>query len=220
MPSFRRDTTPLGKARLDYFWLNKGPWSDLDDYAAFLPGAPPRKLPGANFYPEDMAREEFESLGEDAVAEAQRRDAEGFFTVIRRDAARHLTIVPYSQEYQPDLTGAAALLHEAARLTENNRSTDSSTSAPMRSSPTITMRATWRGWIWMRPLDITIGPYETYNDELFGYKAAFEAYVNLRDDRETARCNCSPDHLQEIENNLPIEPHYRNPKLGALAPIR
>jgi hypothetical protein len=50
----KKDTTPLGKARLDYFWLNKGPWSDLDDYAAFLPGAPPRKLPGANFYPEDM----------------------------------------------------------------------------------------------------------------------------------------------------------------------
>ena len=57
----KKDTTPLGKARLDYFWLNKGPWSDLDDHAAFLPGAPPRKLPGANFYPEDMRREEFEA---------------------------------------------------------------------------------------------------------------------------------------------------------------
>jgi len=70
------------------------------------------------------------------------------------------------------------------------------------------------------PLDITIGPYETYNDELFGYKAAFEAYVNLRDDEETARLSVFTQHLQEIENNLPIDPQYRNPKLGAAAPIR
>jgi len=69
------------------------------------------------------------------------------------------------------------------------------------------------------PLDITIGPYETYNDELFGYKAAFEAYVNLRDGRETERLQRFAGHLQEIEDNLPIEPRHRNPKLGALAPI-
>ena len=70
------------------------------------------------------------------------------------------------------------------------------------------------------PIDITIGPYETYNDELFGYKAAFEAYVTLRDDRETAKLKIFADHLQEIENNLPEDAKYRNPKLGALAPIR
>ena len=70
------------------------------------------------------------------------------------------------------------------------------------------------------PLDITIGPYETYNDELFGYKAAFEAYVNVRDEKESARLASFSAHLQEIENNLPIDPRYRNPKLGAAAPIR
>ena len=70
------------------------------------------------------------------------------------------------------------------------------------------------------PLDITIGPYETYNDELFGYKAAFEAYVNLRDDEETAKLSAFTAHLQDIENNLPIDPQYRNSKLGAAAPIR
>jgi hypothetical protein len=70
------------------------------------------------------------------------------------------------------------------------------------------------------PLDITIGPYETYNDELFGYKAAFEAYVNLRDDEETAKLSVFTQHLQEIENNLPIDSQYRNPKLGAAAAIR
>ena len=70
------------------------------------------------------------------------------------------------------------------------------------------------------PFDITIGPYETYNDELFGYKAAFEAYITLRDDAETDKVKFFSSRLQEIENNLPIDPKYRNPKIGALAPIR
>ena len=70
------------------------------------------------------------------------------------------------------------------------------------------------------PLDITIGPYETYNDEMFGYKAAFEAYVTIRDEAETAKLEAFAGHLQEVENNLPIDPRYRNPKLGATAPIR
>ena len=86
--------------------------------------------------------------------------------------------------------------------------------------PTITTTATWRGWQLDAPLDITIGPYETYNDELFGYKAAFEAYINLRDEEESTKLSAFTQHLQEIENNLPIDPQYRNPKLGAAAPIR
>jgi hypothetical protein len=70
------------------------------------------------------------------------------------------------------------------------------------------------------PLDITIGPYETYNDELFGYKAAFEAYITIRDEEETNKLKTVAAHLQEVENNLPIDAKYRNPKLGASAPIR
>ena len=69
------------------------------------------------------------------------------------------------------------------------------------------------------PLDVTIGPYETYNDELFGYKAGFEAYINLRDEAESAKVKFFANHLQEVENNLPMEPKFRNPKIGALAPI-
>jgi hypothetical protein len=70
------------------------------------------------------------------------------------------------------------------------------------------------------PIDVTIGPYETYEDELFGYKAAFEAYVTLRDAGETAKLKKFSAFLQELENNLPLEPQYRNPKLGAASPIR
>jgi hypothetical protein len=69
-------------------------------------------------------------------------------------------------------------------------------------------------------VDVTYGPYETYQDEIFGYKAAFEAYINVRDDKESSRLAFLGDHLQDIENNLPEDPQYRNAKLGALAPIR
>src|SRR5204863_1045214 len=70
------------------------------------------------------------------------------------------------------------------------------------------------------PLDITIGPYETYNDELFGYKAGFETYITIRDEALTNRLHLFATRLQEIENNLPMDPKYRNPKLGESAPIR
>ena len=215
----KKDTTPLGRARLDYFWLNKGPWSDLDDYAAFVPGAPPRKLPGANFYPEDMRREEFEAWVK-ALPESRRHAAQSFFTVIRRDAERRLSIVPYSREYRRDLTRMAQLLDEAAALT-GNPSLRRFLSLRAKAFLSDDYYASDVAWMDLdAPLDITIGPYEVYNDELFGYKAAYEAYVNLRDDRETDRLKSFADHLQEIENNLPVEPRYRNPKLGALAPIR
>ena len=74
------DTSPLGKARLHYFDLNKGPWSELDEQVAFLPGVPEKKLPGANFYPEGMTKQEFEEWVR--VSKAQREQATGFFTVI------------------------------------------------------------------------------------------------------------------------------------------
>ena len=69
-------------------------------------------------------------------------------------------------------------------------------------------------------IEPTIGPYETYEDEWFGYKAAFEAFVTLRDDAETKKLGVFSAELQGLENALPIDPKFRNPKLGALAPIR
>ncbi len=215
----QKDSTPLGKARLHYFWLNKGPWADLDGHTAFIPGVPDRKPLGANFYPEDMTRDEFEAWVK-GLPEAARQQADGFFTVIRRGANRHLTAVPYSQAYAADLANVARLLREAAALTDN---------ASLRKYLTLRAAAFLSNdyyesdLAWMdldAPLDITIGPYETYNDELFGYKAGFEAYITIRDDKETARLKDFSSRLQEVENNLPIDPRYRNPKLGAAAPIR
>ncbi len=215
----QKDPSLLGRARLHYFWINKGPWSDLDDYRAFLPGVPPRKPLGANFYPEDMTKAEFEAWVKD-LPDNERELATGFFTVIRRGAARKLIMVPYSQEYRPDLEEAAALLREAAGLTSN-----ASLSKFLNSrADAFLSNDYYRSDLdWMdldAPIDITIGPYETYTDELFGYKAAFEAYVNIRDERESRRLAAFTEHLQAIENNLPEDPQYRNPKLAGAAPIR
>ena len=215
----RADTTLLGKARLHYFWIEKGPWSSLDDGSAFLPGVPDKKLPGANFYPEDMTRAEFETWVK-TLPEAERHRAEGFFTVIRRDAGRKLKAVPYSEEYKADLAKSARLLEEAAGLTGNAslKKFLLARAAAFYSNDYYESDLAWMDLD--APIDITIGPYETYNDEMFGYKAAFEVYVNLRDDVETAKLRFFGGHLQEVENNLPIDPKYRNPKLGSQAPIR
>ncbi len=219
----QRDATPLGKARLHYFWINKGPWSELDEYKAFLPGVPPRKPLGANFYPESMTKEAFESWVAQ-LSPKEQEQAKSFFTVIRwrenSTPPNNLLSVPYSQQYADDLTRSANLLREAAALTDN---ASLKKFLNLRADAFLSNDYYQSDMAWMdldAPLDITIGPYETYNDELFGYKAAFEAYVNLRDDDETAKLAAFTRHLQDIEDNLPMDPQYRNPKLGAAAPIR
>src|SRR5438046_1550009 len=109
----QQDKSPLGEARLHYFWINKSPWSEIDEHKAFLPGVPARKPAGANFYPEDMTKEQFETWAKTLYPESKAL-AEGFFTVIRRDAGRKLKMVPYSDEYKMDLERAGRLLKEAA----------------------------------------------------------------------------------------------------------
>jgi hypothetical protein len=212
------DKSALGRERLHYYLINAGPWSQLDSNAPFIEGVPP-KPPQANFYPEDITKEEFNSWLNGLAAE-EKEKATGYFYVIRRDANRKLMTVPYSEEYREFLEPAAKLLREAASLTTNktlkdflNKRADAFASNDYYASDVA----------WMdldAPVDVTIGPYETYEDELFGYKAAFEAYVTLRDAAETDKLAKFSQYLQELENNLPIDPKYRNPMLGAASPIR
>ena len=220
----QKDNTSLGKARLHYFWINKGPWSDIDGYEAFIPSAPARKPLGANFYPENISKQVFEQWVAQ-LSPKEQEQAKSFFTVIHTrgtlpPAVDTLFYEPYSQEYADNLKICADLLHQAAALTDND---SLKKFLDLRADAFLSNDYYESDMAWMdldSPLDITIGPYETYNDELFGYKAAFESYVNLRDEEETAKLTAFTQHLQEIENNLPIDPQYRNPKLGAAAPIR
>ena len=147
----------------------------------------------------------------------QRRQAEGFFSVIRR-RGHQLHVVPFSREYHDLLQKSANLLREAAALTPNPTLKHFLTS---RADAFLTNDYYASDVAWMdldAPLDITIGPYETYNDELFGYKASFEAYVNLRDDAETDKLKFFAAHLQEVENNLPIDARTGTPSLGRWRP--
>jgi len=213
------DKTPVGRQRLHYFYINDGPWSRLDDKEPFIEGVPKDKPISANYYPEDMTKDEFNSWLQ-GLSDADKQKATGFFYLIRRGADKKLTTVPYSVAYKEYLAPAAALLREAAALTTNATLKNflNKRAGAFGSDDYYESDVAWMDLD--SPIDVTIGPYETYEDELFNYKAAFEAYVTLRDDAETAKLGKFSGHLQELENNLPIDPRYRNPKLGAASPIR
>jgi hypothetical protein len=155
-----------------------------------------------------------------SLPDEQQRAATGFFTVIRRDPAGKLTAVQYSTEYRDLLERAAALLREAAASTDN---TSLKRFLALRADAFLSNDYYQSDVAWMdldSPVEPTIGPYEVYLDQLFNYKAAFEAFITLRDDKETAKLARFSAELQDVENHLPIEPGYRNPRLGAMAPIR
>jgi hypothetical protein len=213
------DTSPEGRERLHYFMINKGPWSRNEKNQPFIDGVPHEKLPQAGFYPDDMTKDEFNSWV-NTLSEQDKKRATGFFTVIRRGPDGKLKIVPYHEEYREFLEPAAKLLKEAADLTTNATLKNFLTK---RADAFLSDDYYASDVAWMdldAPIDVTIGPYETYEDELFGYKAAFEAFITLRDEAESAKLEKFSGHLQELENNLPMDPKYRNPKLGAASPIR
>jgi hypothetical protein len=210
------DQSALGRARLKYFLINKGPWSRLDHNEAFVPGAPAKPV-GANYYPEDVTKAQLESWIQ-SLPPAERTQANGFFTVVRRTGGG-FGLVPYNVEYHAELGRAAALLREAAALTTEatlkrflTTRADAFLSNDYYESDVAWMELQGR-------IEPTIGPYEVYEDELFNFKAAFEAYITIRDEAESAKLQRYAGELQDIEDNLPIEPRHRNPKLGALAPI-
>jgi hypothetical protein len=213
-----RDQSALGRARLHYFRLNRGPWSRLDEDKPFIPGAPP-KPENAGFYPSDASKADLETWIA-SLPEDERKLATGFFTVIHHDAdGRGFRIVPYNMEYQSDLLRAAALLREAAEAaTEPTLKRFLTTRA--EAFLTNDYYASDVAWMELQgAIEPTIGPYEVYEDGWFNYKAAFEAFNAVQDETETARLQKFSAELQDIEDHLPIDPKYRNPKLGALAPI-
>ncbi len=213
------DNSAAGRQRLHYFLINDGPWSRLDHNEPFIEGVPQEKPKHANYYPDDMTKQEFETWVA-GLAETDKKKATGFFHLIRRGADGKLMTVPYSEAYAEFLVPAAKLLNEAAALTTNATLKNYLTkrAAAFASDDYYDSDVAWMDLD--SPIEVTIGPYETYEDELFSYKAAFEAYVTLRDQAESAKLAKFSGYLQELEDNLPLEARYRNPKLGAASPIR
>ncbi|MEM7433209.1 MAG: Zn-dependent hydrolase [Pseudomonadota bacterium] len=186
---------------------NYGPWDRLDDESPFIDGVGPKPL-GANFYPADMSKEEFEA--------AFIQGKNGLYSVIRRDAQGDLVAVPYHVEYADELAAAAALLREAADLAE---SADFANYLKLRANALISDQYQVSDLYWMdvkdNEIDVVIGAIETYEDRLFGYRAAYESYVLLKDLDWSAQLAKYATFLPELQENLPVAEAYKQESPGS-----
>jgi len=212
------DRSALGQARVDYFLLNKGPWSELDHARPFLPGVG-AKPEGGNYYPADATREQLDSWLQ-GLPQAEKTEATSFFTTIRRAPDGKFMAVPYSLEYQGELMEMARLLREAAALTQQPtlRAFLEKRAAAFVSNDYYASDVAWMELDAL--IEPTIGPYEVYEDEWFNFKAAFESFITLTDSGETDKLKRFSSQLQDLEDHLPIDRKFRKPKLGGYSPIR
>ena len=191
--------------------INYGPWDRLDGDKPFLTQTEEKPL-GANFYPEDMTKEELER--------SELKDAKGLYSVVRRDASGKLITVPYSQEYSGELNAAAGLLREAAALADNQEFASYLT---MRADALISDDYQPSDMAWMdmktNPVELVIGPIETYEDQLFGYRAAFEAYVLLKDMAWSEKLAKFAQYLPELQKGLPVDDAYKQEMPGTDADL-
>jgi hypothetical protein len=206
---------PDAVAARDYFAINKGPWDRLKADEPFI--GTRRKHAGAAFYPADITKEEFERW----VA-AHPEDKEAFqavFTVIRREGGR-LVALPYARYYQAFLTRAAGKLREAAEATANASLKKYLT---LRADAFLSNDYFASDLAWMdlnSDIELVLGPYEVYEDGLFNYKAAFEAFVTVRDRAESAKLAVYAAHLPDMEKNLPVAERHKNFSRKFESPIR
>ena len=204
--------TALQPGARRYFAINYGPWDRRFDREPFY--GTWEHPEGANFYPRGLTAEEKAAIADPA------NGLDGLFTMVRRGDDGALRAVPYSRFFRTELERAAALLREAAGLTTN-----ASLRAFLESRADAFLSDDYYAsdMLWMdldSAVEITIGPYETYEDGLFGYKAAFEAFVTVTDPDESARLARFKDELPWLENRLPIPDEHKNPNRGSDSPIR
>lgn len=205
-------------ATLDYFDVNFGPWDRLAEWQPFV-GDHPRPA-GAGFYPEDLTREAFEAWLKGHPGDRARFTSTT--TVIRRAGGQRaeLTAVPYSREYGAWLQPAADHLRRAAAMT-GNASLKRFLASRAAAFANDDYYASDMEWMDLdSPIEITIGPYETYEDTLLGYKAAFEAYVTVALPAESAALARYKERLPWLERNLPIPDAWKNLGRGTASPIR
>ena len=215
--ALREKVAAMGDEKLlTFFDLNFGPWDRIGDNAPFI-GQGEKPL-GADFYPLDMAREEFEAWIEEHPDDKEAFESE--FTVIRRTAEGGLEAVPYSVEHAELLGRAAAHLERAADLSKNE---SLSHYLNLRAKAFKTDDYFESDMAWMdvedNLLDVTIGPYEVYEDNLFNYKAAFEAFICVRDPEESRKLDGLKGYLLELEGNLPIPNEHKTLDRGTASPI-
>ncbi|WP_346839355.1 Zn-dependent hydrolase [Microbulbifer sp. SAOS-129_SWC] len=193
-------------AKRKYAEINYGPWDRLNDNEPFIEGYGAKPL-GAQFYPEDMTKAEFEAW--------KQPGKDGLYSLVRRDQDGKLKLVPYHNAYKDELQKAAGLLREAAKLADDkefagylNLRADALTSDDFRPSD--------MAWMDMKnnPIDVVIGPIENYEDQLFGYRTAYEAYVLLKDKAWSDKLAKFAAFLPELQRGLPVDDKYKAEKPG------
>ncbi len=206
---------PLAEPARQYFRINFGPWDRLASFEPFVGHHPHPE--GAGYYPEDMTKEDFTAWLEKHPA---KRDAfTSTVTVVRRREGG-LVAVPYSKEYAEWLEPAAKLLRQAAAETGN---ASLAKFLKLRADAFSSDDYFASDMAWMdldAPVEVTIGPYETYEDALFGYKAAFESFVTVALPAESAKLERYKKRLPWLERNLPIPDSEKNLHRGTASPIR
>lgn len=186
---------------------NYGPWDRLDDQKPFIEGAGVKPL-GANFYPADMTREEFETAYLPGKA--------GLYSLVRRNEKGELYLVPYHVAFADELNATADLLRQAAGLADNIHFANY---LKLRANALLSDDYQLSDLYWMdvkdNEIDIVIGPIETYEDRLFGYRAAYESYVLIKDLDWSARLSRFTDFLPELQENLPVADEYKMESPGS-----
>jgi hypothetical protein len=199
---------------LDYFDLMYGPWDRLEGDKPFVGSG--HKPHSAGFYPADLTKEQLEAWIK--AHPDQEKAFRGYFTVIRRQGDK-LVAVPYSEAYKARLAKAAKLLREAAKLSPHKAL---SKYLELRAAAFASNDYFDSDMAWMdlgdSPLEVVVGPYEVYEDRLMGYKAAFEAFINLRDPVYSARLQKLAKYNTQVERNLPLPKKYFT-KRGTASPI-
>ena len=190
----------------NYVEINYGPWDRLDDMKAFVPGFGP-KFPGANFYPSDMTKEEFEK--------ANLKDGKSLYTIVRRDESGKLYTIPYHEFFKRRTQKASELLRRAATYADDEG---------LKKYLLLRAEALEKdqyfesdiAWMDMKTskLDLVIGPIETYEDELFGYKASHSAYVLVKDLEWSKKLERFVSFLPELQSELPVPKQYKTESPG------
>ncbi|MCP4863083.1 MAG: Zn-dependent hydrolase [Alteromonas sp.] len=191
--------------------INYGPWDRLNGDAPFLSGYG-EKAAGAEFYPQDMTKAKF------AAAEFANKD--GLYSVVERTESGDLTATPYSEKYQTELTKAAVLLNEASELADDETFANY---LKLRAEALLSddYYASDMAWMDMKtnPIELVIGPIETYEDQLYGYRAAFESYVLIKDMAWSERLAKYAQFLPELQQGLPVDEAYKQETPGSDADL-
>ncbi len=191
--------------------INYGPWDRLDADQPFIEGVGPKPL-GARFYPADMSKEEFEAW--------EQEGKDGLYSLLRRQEDGKLQLLPYSEAYAAQLKQAATLLRKASELADD---AEFANYLQLRATALETDDYQPSDMAWMdmknNPIELVIGPIETYEDQLFGYRAAFESYVLIKDLAWSERLARFAQYLPELQTGLPVADEYKQEVPGSDADL-